>query len=167
MAAPDDWRIAYARQARADLLTRDQLDGSASPPCQSLHFLQMGCEKLAKAFLCAAGSDPSSLQGSHAYVAKQLPLVARSQLEDEGAKPGPIRDVVRFVKRLAREIELLAPAVDDGGRRPDNCEYPWEDSAGRVRIPADFTFAVEALLREPSGKKALRILQRAADRLSA
>ncbi|MGP0063486.1 MAG: hypothetical protein ACLQGP_07810 [Isosphaeraceae bacterium] len=38
---------------------------------------------------------------------------------------------------LAREIEVLAPAVKRGGQRPDNCEYPWEDDAGTLHVPLD------------------------------
>ena len=116
----------------ADLNAWEALAATALPDCQSLHFLQMACEKLAKARLCMTGADPKTLQSSHAYVAKQLPTIVLDELASEKAKPKVRRDIVKHARRLAREIELLAPAVDAGGKRPDNCEYPWEDATGRV-----------------------------------
>jgi len=61
------------------------------------------------------------------------------------------------IRKLARRIELLAPAIDDGGRAPANCEYPWEDAAGSLRIPADYNFGID-LLHEPAGRHLLKIL---------
>ena len=31
-----------------------------------------------------------------------------------------------IVRQLCQEVDLLAPAVQDGRLRQDNCEYPWE-----------------------------------------
>jgi hypothetical protein len=45
-----------------------------------------------------------------------------------------------MVRQIARAVDLLAPSVDDDGRRPDNCEYPWEDHSGILRVPADHDF---------------------------
>src|SRR5258708_26532484 len=112
MATPDEWGSAYARQAQADVDAWDHLQESPLPQCQKLHFLQMACEKLAKAHLCKAGSRPENLQGSHAYIAANLPVILRNQLQLVNAKPAVVRRIVRFAKRLAREIELLSPAVD-------------------------------------------------------
>jgi hypothetical protein len=125
----------------------------------------MVCEKLTKAHLCKAGSRPLALHSSHAYTAKNLPTILREQLEIENAPSGTIRAVFHFARRLAREIELLAPAVDDGGRRPDNCEYPWEDRQGKLWIPADFSFFTEGLLLEPHGRTVLKLLRAAIQRL--
>jgi hypothetical protein len=61
MATPDEWGRAYARQAKADLDAWDHLQGSILPECQKLHFMQMACEKLAKAHLCKAGTPPRRL----------------------------------------------------------------------------------------------------------
>ncbi|MGA8273051.1 MAG: hypothetical protein WB919_15925 [Candidatus Sulfotelmatobacter sp.] len=44
------------------------------------------------------------------------------------------------IERLAREIEVLAPACDDGDVRLDNSEYPWEDAQGKIRIPSEYNF---------------------------
>jgi hypothetical protein len=44
-----EWRVAYAKQALADLLARERLlEHSDVPECHQLHFLQMACEKLCK-----------------------------------------------------------------------------------------------------------------------
>jgi hypothetical protein len=53
-------------------------------------------------------------------------------------------------KHLAREIELLSPAVTDDGQRPDNCEYPWEDAGAQLHVPLDWTFAPSGLLTAPA-----------------
>ena len=58
----------------------------------------------------------------------------------------------------AREVELLAPAVRDGGRRPDNCEYPWKGPAGAVSSPLDYSFPHMALLEREFGHKILRAI---------
>jgi hypothetical protein len=161
MATATEWSIGYARQARADLGTWAELEFSTLPDCQRLHFLQMACEKLSKAHLCAGGTDPRTLQSSHGYIARQLPLIVRRQLESDRMKPGLIRDVVMATRAIAREIELLAPAIDDGGRRPDNSEYPWEDDTGRLWVPADYTFPIEFLLQQRHGRTILKIIRRA------
>src|SRR5271157_4632424 len=49
------WSRAYARQAQADLEAREALLGAPAPACQHLHFLQMACEKIAKAHRCLGG----------------------------------------------------------------------------------------------------------------
>jgi hypothetical protein len=136
------WSRAYARQAQADLEARGALLGAPAPACQHLHFLRMACEKIAKAHRCLGGADPETLMHGHGFAAKVLPQVARELLRrstfvaDLQVKHVGIEAMVR---QLAREVDLLAPAVDDEGRRPDNCEYPWEDAggascAGRARV---------------------------------
>lgn len=166
MATSEEWAVGYARQARADLATADTLQSSALPSCVYLHALQMACEKLSKALLCETGHPPSAVQSSHAFTAKQLPRLVRDQLDIENAKPSLIRDIERYVRHLAREVELLAPPVDDGGRRPDNCEYPWEDAAGHLHVPVDHAFAVEQLLGDRHARAVWNLIRAAADRLA-
>jgi hypothetical protein len=162
LSAPGDWARGYARQSRADLDAYDALCTMAElPECQRLHFLQMACEKLCKAHLCQSGSDPVDLRSSHAYVGRVLPVVVRQQFAhspDQSLKAW--RWVLSHVPPLAREIELLAPAVDDGGDRPDNCEYPWEDRSGTLNVPADHSFANLGLLTTPAGRVLMKILRR-------
>ena len=81
MATNAEWAVGYARQAGADFATYLELQGNSSiPQCHKLQFLQMACEKLVKAHLIAGGTDPKTLQTSHAYVAGTLPVVIRQQL---------------------------------------------------------------------------------------
>ena len=64
-----------------------------------------------------------------------------------------------MIRQLAREIDLLAPAVDDDGRRPDNCEYPWEDDRGVLHVPAEHGFGgLGTLHRHRAGSTLLKII---------
>src|SRR2546423_566942 len=111
MSTAIEWGKAYARQAKADFAARDALaQHTGIPQCQSLHYLQMACEKLCKAHLCFAGSDPLDVQSSHAYVAKNLPSIARHMFTRQLKRP--LRDhgwEMSLMRQLSREIELLAP----------------------------------------------------------
>ncbi|MEW6249344.1 MAG: hypothetical protein AB1716_01755 [Planctomycetota bacterium] len=64
------------------------------------------------------------------------------------------------LRKLARQIELLAPAVDDAGRSPANCEYPWPSPDGRIIAPAEHAFGL-GLLHEKAGATLLKILRAA------
>lgn len=167
MSSREEWVRAYARQSQADLEAWHSLAREPSlAECQRLQFLQMACEKLVKAHLCHAGSDPQTLQTSHAYVAKNLPIIVR-QLVTAGVRVKNPDWLLVHVKHLAQEIELLAPAVRRGGQRPDNCEYPWPDDRGSIRSPLDWSFAPARLLLAPAGKTLLKLIRVALDRLIA
>jgi hypothetical protein len=122
----------------------------------------MACEKLTKAHLCGAGSDPETLQRSHAYTAKNLHRILLRVLETrpDFAKASWI---VPHAKHWAGEIEVLAPAVRRGGARPENCEYPWQDSAGRLHVPVDWHFSPSELLTKPAGRTFLKLVRVAID----
>lgn len=68
------------------------------------------------------------------------------------------------IRKLARKIELLAPAVRAGGAVPANCEYPWVGPDGNVRGPAEYNFQFE-LLYETAGRHLLKALETALDDL--
>jgi len=125
----------------------------------------MACEKLAKAHLIHQGGDPAAFQTSHAYTAKTLDIVIRYELTIRGFKPRQAAAILSHTKRMAQEIELLAPAVKRAGQRPDNCEYPWEDNNGQVHVPLDWSFIPSALLFEPAGRTLLKLIPAAIDRL--
>jgi hypothetical protein len=164
MTTRDGWSKAYARQAQADFNTWTKLQTIAVPECHRLLLLQMACEKLTKAHLCAAGADPQTIQSSHAYIAKNVPTIIRQLLSLGYAVKNP-RWVLASTRHLATEIELLAPAVKRGGQRPDNCEYPWEDDAGQLHSPLDWMFAPSRLLASPAGRTFLKLLQTSIQRL--
>lgn len=162
MSTPAEWARGFARQADADFKSWDLLQGNdAVPQCHKLLFLQMACEKLTKAHLCAAGSDPNDLQASHAYTAKNLPIIIRQQIASKGPKAKGAAWVLEHAKHLAQEIELLAPAVRRGGHRPENCEYPWEDAGGQLHVPLDWTFTPSGLLNAPAGRTFLKLVRSA------
>lgn len=130
------WQHAYAVQAKADFEAYHVLRAAPNlPQCLALHSLQMACEKLSKAYLCSQKVEPRFLQASHAYTAKSLPEMFVAQRSRLGQRP-PRRSslILKQVKNLAREIELLAPTVDSQ-RRPDNCEYPWVAARARSWCP--------------------------------
>jgi hypothetical protein len=162
-----NWAQGYARQARADLDAFNILRAQARlPRSQSLHFLQMACEKLVKAHLCVAGSDPLDLRSSHAYIAQNLPLVLRNRVSRLGRRERDrSRWLIQLIGPIAREIELLAPAVTDGGARQSNCEYPWEERESVIRCPAEFDFPNLGILRGREGLIFLRLLRAAIEEL--
>lgn len=53
---PLDWRAAYFQQAKSDYeMLLKLMSEEGTPACQSLHYLQMTTEKLAKGFLTQPG----------------------------------------------------------------------------------------------------------------
>jgi len=166
MSTPLMWQHAYVRQAKADLAAYEVLHAATHlPQCQSLHFLQMACEKLCKSYLCSRKVEPRFLQMSHGFIASNLPEIFKDQRRRLNLRPlNPRSTLVRQVNNLSREIELLAPTVDSQ-RRPDNCEYPWVDGAGEVVVPAEYSFANLSLLSEPAGQDLLKIIPFAIDEL--
>ena len=168
MADGAAWCLAFARQAQADFRMYQTLEGQPSVEgCHRLQFLQMACEKLVKAFLCNAGGDPASLQSSHAYVRNHLPTVLRQEAAFVNFTGKKAREVLHRARHLAQEIDVLAPAVKRGGQRPDNCEYPWEDNAGNLHSPMDWSFYPAQLVVMPSGPTIVKLIESAIDRLGA
>jgi hypothetical protein len=134
-----DWARGYALQALSDLKAREALVDANADKCHRLHFLQMAAEKTCKAYLTAAGGH-DRVRKSHAYIDGTLPAIARQfygMLNDKNRiSPWELSEI----KRLAHEIQVLAPACDDGNLRQDNSEYPWEDGKGDVCIPCQYGF---------------------------
>ena len=160
------WSRAYARQALADLNARDRLLAHDDlPRCEELHLLQMACEKLCKAFLIDGGATPDSMRRSHAFVAGPLPIIVRQFCAREAGRLPRDSWIVDACRSLARQIELLAPALDDGGRSPANSEYPWVDASGRVIAPADHRFAID-LLHSRAGTTLLKAVRAVAMELA-
>ena len=168
MSTPADWIRAYARQADADLRAWELYEKhpqAVAEVCHKLLFLQVACEKLCKAHLISNNTSPQDLRSSHGYVAKPLPIVIRQQIEIMRPNPKGMRGVIEQARHLANEIELLNPAMDRGGIRPDNCEYPWDDAGGTLHSPLDWSFHPSRLLTVPAGRTFLKILRAAIDRI--
>ena len=170
MAKNAEWTAAYARQAEVDLNTYESLTRIQArdkiPDCHILQFLQMACEKLVKAALCCDPIDPKSLQKSHDYVAKTLPVVFKGNLALLGnSSLKAAQGFQTLARHLAQEINLLAPAVKREGKRPDNCEYPWEDADAAMHTPLNHPFVPSQLLVIPAGRSFLKLVQGAIHRL--
>jgi hypothetical protein len=165
MADHAAWAVGYARQAQADFQTFEKLQSMPIPECQRLQFLQLACEKLVKAHLCAGRANPADLQASHAYVAGTLPVVLRQQARFINYDGAAARVTLRRARLLASEIDVLAPAVTRNGLRPDNCEYPWEDAGAHLHVPLDWTFTPSELLIQHAGRTVLKLILGAIDRL--
>ncbi|QVL30587.1 hypothetical protein KIH39_17225 [Telmatocola sphagniphila] len=160
MATSGEWAWAYARQAHADFQTWQSIEGSEDVhPCHRMLFLQMACEKLCKARLIDGGTPPESLQSSHGYVANPLPLVIRAQLEFMGEDQNNRVGLLKYTRYLASEIEVLNPAVDRNGQRPDNCEYPWEDDREILHSPLDWQYIPLQRLRDRFGPSFVKLLK--------
>jgi len=160
MASNDQWRRAFARQAKADLDTRTFLslkEAARRPECHRLQFLQMACEKLVKAHLFTLPAVPDWSTTSHAVIAKHLPVIVGEYYRRNRGRVIPAH-VLKRVRSLAREIELLNPAVDNAGQQPVNCEYPWIAPDDRVVAPADHSWPNLSLAQDPIGNLILKIL---------
>lgn len=168
MATPVQWAKSYARQAHADFQAWQAIEANEDVcHCHRMLFLQMACEKLCKARLIEAGTPPEFLQTSHGYVANPLPVVIRAQLEFMGQNLRTKAGLLKFTRHIAAEIEVMNPAVDRNGQRPDNCEYPWEDEAQTLHSPLDWAFSPQQLLRSPPGPTFVKLLCRAVNRALA
>jgi len=167
MSTAADWSQAFAKQASADFETWERLQRDDKvPKCHKLQFLQMACEKLAKAHLCGAGADPREIQDSHKYFAKSFPTIAKNLYARRGEHLRKYDPWAKAMGHLAREIELLAPSVKDGDRRQDNCEYPWELADDKLRIPAEYTFPNLSSLTDLEGRLLLKIVKGAIGQLT-
>jgi tRNA nucleotidyltransferase/poly(A) polymerase len=138
-ATGKQWAKGYALQALSDLRAREALVKANAEKCHRLHFLQMAAEKACKAHLTIA-SGHDSVRRSHAYIARILPMIARQYYTKLNDNNEISRWEVEAIKRLAREIQVLAPACSEGDLREDNSEYPWADSKGEVCIPCEYSF---------------------------
>lgn len=163
MATPEQWATGYARQADADYKTWEILQKNCAEECHRLLLLQMACEKLCKAHLIRGGALPAALQSSHGYIAGPLPVVMRDQMTHLGQNR-PYGCLMTKIRHLANEIEVLNPAVNRDGQRPDNCEYPWEDGNQVLHSPLDATFSPTQMLLAPAGRTFLKLLRGAITR---
>lgn len=166
MATAAEWATGYARQANADFKAWEAIQGNQSVClCHRMLFLQMACEKLCKAHLAQGGTPVAALQSSHGYVANPLPVVIRDQLLFVGYNLTGMVGVLVFTRHIASEIEVLNPACNRNGQRPENCEYPWEDGNQILHSPLDWSFNLSQLLLAPHGRTFLKLVCGAIDRL--
>jgi hypothetical protein len=144
---------AFAQQAASDMAAYEALS-IALPPlprCHRLHYLQMWLEKLCKSHIRSSNLPIDVF--SHGVIAKVLPrLVAQYWRSLDFAEHPNLKGI----STLCREIDLLHPQVNDGGRREDNVEYQWHSAEGIVRYPAQYDFPVAGSLQSQPGKSLLK-----------
>ena len=155
MPTRDAWADAFAKQARSDwnvyALLRAEENVSL---CHALHYLQMSCEKIAKAYRGRdTAIDVDELQQHHVGFARFMRAFLRSPAiaRDYAGQAARLRETAKAANQFAGEIERLAPAV---GRetRPDNAV-----------VPCEHGFPGLALLRAPRGRAFLKLVSRALD----
>jgi hypothetical protein len=145
------YRSVLARPANSDV-----------PLCHRLHYLQMACEKLAKAYRFRdTNTSLDRLLTEHTGFAEFVQALVRSPefKARYAGKTASYRQTVRVATGLAREVERLAPAVDRDDR-PDNAEYPWL-CGDEVRVPCEHGFPNLALLWRPGGRQFLQCIEEA------
>lgn len=149
---------AYAAQSQSDFRVYQEFLQDAEE-CHRLHFLQMACEKIAKAYRLKDTPDfPEESLYSHVIFSKfVLNLLKSPQIKRlYKSQNAALQQLERDAKRLSREIEKLAPAVDRE-RTPANVEYPWIQGQS-VFTPCAFSFASLSLLKDQNGREFLKLI---------
>ena len=83
----------------------------------------MACEELCKTSVMAAEADPIAVQRSRAHFAKHLPRIVALYMGRDAEQLPRGSWIMDAIRPLARRIEVLNPAVRDGGNVPD--EKSW------------------------------------------
>jgi hypothetical protein len=132
------WASAFARQSRSDWEVYELLNERVVHVCHPLHYLQMACEKIGKAYRCRnTETELAQLFSRHVGFEKFLRMYLASPAVRAlyKGKMAQLRVIRRNSLHLAREIEKLAPAVDRGSS-PENAEYPWA-AGDAILAPCD------------------------------
>jgi hypothetical protein len=159
MTAWQNWRAAFLRQARSDWEAYQKTTELEWPNCQRLHYLQMVAEKLSKAFLVAGDTKLENLTSSHAAFVKFIRIMSGNRNLQKALGMNKSQQKAKFkgLLPLAGEIELLAPALAQGGPNP---EYPGEDLSGNILAPADYSFPLmQRLQKTPQGIQLLKYIE--------
>ncbi len=152
------WSEAFLEQARSDWEMWQLIHEREAPDCHALHYLQMTCEKLGKAFLIAGGTiSPQQAQGSHVAFKRFLQVASRNHVLRNLLKmtSSQFRAHVNQLLPIAEAVESLTPALAHDG---PNVEYPWESPDRQIHIPARYTFSIARELRRPPGVNLLKIV---------
>jgi hypothetical protein len=143
---------AFRLQAVSDLDAYEALVPTAVPVCHRLHYLQMWPRNFVR-LTCGDPEPPRSNFALVQVVGAVLPRLIGEKWRRLEAfiQPPPML----AIRALCRQVDLLHPQVDDGGRRPDNVEYPW-DVNGVSYVPAEFKFALSGDLYKNPGPAVLK-----------
>jgi len=165
----DERRIAFAEafaaQGRSDWEVYKYLGALTQPSfpaCHALHYLQMATEKIAKAYrIRDTKADVDQLARHHTGFEEFVNAFFRTpSIKDEfKGKDGALKTLQANATKLAKEIEKLAPAIDQAVA-PENAEYPWERD-GKVYRPCTYGYPSLSVLRESGGRATMNIVERA------
>lgn len=139
------------------------MSGEGSVPfCHQLHYLQMACEKIAKAYRFRdTATREDKLTSSHVALTSFIESLLSSTLvkKDYKGRDAQLTQVRKDIRNIAREIEKLAPAVDKE-QSPSNAEYPWE-SGKHIVIPCQYSYPNLSSLRDENGRHFLKLIKEA------
>jgi hypothetical protein len=162
----NSFQAIWWQQARSDLETLSILREQGAAPCHQLHYLQMVCEKLGKAYFWRIGSPPAMGHAAFVRFLRTLGDVPQDQRQKlaavfEFSRFQDFRSWIRSIMPLAYSLERLAPDLATDGPNP---EYPWPHRAP-VHAPADYEFAVwSELLRTGRGRRLVQVIRLAIER---
>jgi hypothetical protein len=161
---------AFHAQARSDWEVYELLSRvpSGLPKCHELHYLQMACEKLSKAYrLRQPAANVDEIATHHVGFLKFINDYVRSPAMKAryAGKASAHKAMCKEAGKIAREIEKLAPAVDRAWS-PENAEYPWErgnwdEGNGTVLVPCSYPYPSLSLLRTPGGRSFIKLVDQA------
>ena len=152
---------AYAAQSRSDFEVYN-VHLQNVEECHRLHYLQMACEKIAKAYRLRDTPDfPEEKLYSHVFFSKFISnLLTSPQIKRRYVSRNAVLERLKHdANRFSREIEKLAPAVDRE-QAPSNAEYPWIQGQS-VFTPCVFSFANLSLLKDQNGREFLKLIETA------
>ena len=152
------WAEAFLEQARSDWLIWKLIREQEVPDCHAMHYLQMTCEKLGKAFLIAGGTiSPKQANSSHIAFKRFLQVASRNHVLRNLLKmtASQFKAHVNQLLPIAEAVERLTPALAQDG---PNVEYPWESPNRQIHIPVNYNFPVVNELRRPPGVNLLKII---------
>ena len=161
----EEQRLWWA-QAQSDHAALVVLRRAGVHDCHLLHYLQMVCEKLAKAYLWRSGTAPPRshvgfMRFLRALMGRNGADLRRIAKVFEFARPRDMDAWVRQIGPLAYELQNLAPAEANDGPNP---EYPWPHESP-AECPAEHQFTLWAQLRDsPRGRELLKFIRRTVER---
>ena len=170
MSRDAQYAAAFHAQAKSDWEVYEQLVRAqpSLPICHQLHYLQMACEKLGKAYrLRQPAANVDAIVTRHVGFTQFVNDYLRSpEVRDKYRdRAAAHKSVCKASATIAREIEKLAPAVNRAWS-PENAEYPWERGdweagAGQVLVPCDYGYPALSLLKTEKGSAFLKIVREA------
>ncbi len=109
------WARAFLEQARSDWQMWQHIHSQKLPGCHELHYLQMTCEKLGKAFLIAGRSlSPQQAKASHVAFKRFLQVAARNPALQRLMEMTALQSRTKKFYRLFAKIrkDLLIDAIE-------------------------------------------------------